>query len=171
MSEKLAVVDLTGRPLGEERQAAPPGTVAPGRKVRMHFSLALQSGELIDDNFGRKPVEFQVGDGNLLPGFEQAIFGLGAGQRASVELPPERAFGRPSEDNVQRFPRYSFPADLALEEGMMFGFADSAGNEQPGVVRGHDSRWVTVDFNHPLAGRTIVFTAQILAVDDRAADE
>ena len=166
MSEKLAVVDITGRPPREEREPAPPGTVGPGRKVRMHFSLALPSGELIDDNFGRNPVQFEIGDGNLLAGFEQAIFGLGAGQCARVELPPERAFGRSSEDNVQRFPRYSFPEGLALEEGMMFGFADSAGNEQPGVVRGHDSRWVTVDFNHPLADRTIVFTVEILSVEE-----
>ena len=154
------------RDLDRAAQAAfPPGTIGPGAQVTLHFSLALadgdQDGELIDSNFDKAPVTFTVGDGNLLPGFEHALFGLTAGATRAVTLGPADAFGPVNEDNVQRFPLYQFPPDLAPAPGLMVEFADAAGNRQAGVVRGADKQWVDVDFNHPLAGRAIRFTVQV----------
>lgn len=166
--EKLPLVDVT--PVSGASEDAPartwaPDQVAPDRRLRMHFSLALTSGDVIDENFGRQAVEFSIGDGNLLPSFEQVLFGLRAGDKARFELPPEQAFGQPNEENVQRFPRHRFPPDLVLEPGLMVAFNDASGYEQAGVVVAQDKTQVTVDFNHPLAGRTIVFTVEILSVE------
>jgi FKBP-type peptidyl-prolyl cis-trans isomerase SlpA len=153
-------------------QAAPPAyapdAIAPGREVTLHFALALaggdKDGELIDSNFDKAPVTCVIGDGNLLPGFEEVLCGLVAGTRHEFTLQPEQAFGPVNEDNVQRFPLYQFAPDLALGPGLMIEFADAAGNKQAGTVRSVGKQWVEVDFNHPLAGRAIRFTVHVHAV-------
>lgn len=138
--------------------------VAPGRKVTLHFSLALPDGELIDSCFDKPPVSFTIGDGNMLPGFEKALYGLKAGQERECLLAPEQAFGLRNEDNVQYYPRYRFPADLELREGLLIDFAGSGSYSQAGVVRCFDSARVQIDFNHPLAGRSILFKAHVVSV-------
>jgi FKBP-type peptidyl-prolyl cis-trans isomerase SlpA len=129
--------------------------------VTLHFALMLENREHIDSNFDRDPVRFTMGDGSLLPGFEQVLLGLKKGDTNEVLLAPGAAFGVVNEDNIQRFPRYQFPPDLDLTPGLVINFADSAGNNQAGVVKLFDSSWVVVDFNHPLAGRTILFRFHI----------
>jgi len=141
------------------------GAVGPGTRVTLQFSLALadapDGSEPIDSNFDNAPVTFVIGDGSLLPGFEEVLFGLVAGERRDVTLEPEHAFGAINEDNVQRFPVYQFPPDVALSPGLMLEFGDAAGNRQAGVVRSIDKQWVDVDFNHPLAGRAIRFSVHV----------
>jgi FKBP-type peptidyl-prolyl cis-trans isomerase SlpA len=141
------------------------GIIGPGRRVTLHFSLGLENGAGIDSNFAGAPVSFTMGDGNLLPGFENALCGLAAGARRQFMLPPEQAFGLVNEDNIQRFPRYRFPPDLELDEGLMVDFADAAGNTQAGIVRAFDAKLVEVDFNHPLAGHSIRFTVHVHQVE------
>ena len=134
-------------------------------RVTLHFSLALESGELVDSCFDKAPASFVVGDGSMLSGFERSLFGLEAGASHEACIPPAQAFGLPNADNVQGFPRYRFPADLPLCEGLLIDFADSAGNSQAGVVRKFDSTRVEIDFNHPLAGKSIVFRAKVLGIE------
>jgi FKBP-type peptidyl-prolyl cis-trans isomerase SlpA len=131
--------------------------------VTLHFALKLESGDVVDSNFDKEPATFTVGDGNLLPGFEQALFGFKAGDKRSIVIPPERGFGRPNEQNVQVMPRKNF-TELELEYGVMVIFRDAAGGEMPGVVKAFDDKEVTVDFNHPLAGRDITFEVEIVEV-------
>lgn len=145
----------------------PADVVAPGRPVRLQFELALESGAVVDSCYDREPARCVIGDGSLLPGFEQALYGLRAGESCDTLLPPEQAFGMPNPDNVQRFPRFRFPPDLQLSEGLIVDFADLGGYSQAGVVLSCDSQWVRVDFNHPLAGKVIRFRASILAVEPR----
>lgn len=131
--------------------------------VTLHFALKLENGDVVDSNFDKEPATFTVGDGNLLPGFEQALFGFKAGDKRSIVIPPERGFGRPNEQNVQVMPRKNF-TELELEYGVMVIFRDAAGGEMPGVVKAFDDKEVTVDFNHPLAGRDITFEVEIIEV-------
>lgn len=131
--------------------------------VTLHFALKLENGDVVDSNFDKEPATFTVGDGNLLPGFEQALFGFKAGDKRSIVIPPERGFGRPNEQNVQVMPRKNF-TELELEYGVMVIFRDAAGGEMPGVVKAFDDKEVTVDFNHPLAGRDITFEVEIVEV-------
>jgi FKBP-type peptidyl-prolyl cis-trans isomerase SlpA len=140
-------------------------TVGEGTRVFLNFSLALEDGEEVDSNFDRDPVDFAVGDGSLLPAFERCLFGMRAGQRERFSVLPEDAFGQHNVNNVQVMPREHFKTDTDIEIGMMFSFADAAGGELPGVVVALDESEVTVDFNHPLAGRTIVFDVHIHRVE------
>ena len=140
--------------------------IGPGREVTLHFALTLADDpqQLIDSNFDRDPVSFEVGDGNLLAGFERVLFGLKAGAEQEFLIPARNAFGERNSDNIQRYPRYQFPADLLMEKGLMINFADAAGNEQAGIIHGFDADNVDVDFNHPLAGRDILFRVAIKEV-------
>lgn len=135
--------------------------ISEGTRVTLNFALSLEDGSEVDSNFDKDPVSFTVGDGSLLPGFERALFGLKPGDEATFSIAPEAGFGQPNENNIQVIKRDQFEAGDELESGMVFSFADAAGGELPGVVTEFDDEEVTVDFNHPLAGRTLSFKVSI----------
>ena len=131
--------------------------VSEGTRVFLNFSISLEDGSEVDTNFGGDPVDFAIGDGSLLPGFERLLFGMSGGQRQMFTVAPENAFGQPNDNNLQYLPRDQFDDDVELEIGLVFSFADAAGGELPGMIIAFDEQEVTIDFNHPLAGRTILF--------------
>lgn len=138
--------------------------IGPETSVTLHFSVSLSSGELVDSTKGKNPATFNYGDGSLLPGFEESLIGLKRGDRRSVILPPEKAFGEWNEHNVQTMPRKNFSAELALAPGLILSFADANKAELPGVVKSFDDENVVIDFNHPLAGRELIFDVEIISV-------
>lgn len=140
--------------------------IGPGKRVTLHFSVLLLDGAVVDSTRERSPATFTVGDGNLLPGFEQALFGLKAGDRRSVVLDAVNAFGVRNDDNIQVMRRSLFARDMRLEPGVVVSFADRSKAELPGVVIAVDDSEVTVDFNHPLAGRDLTFQVEIINVVD-----
>ncbi|TKV86183.1 peptidylprolyl isomerase, partial [Pseudomonas aeruginosa] len=97
------------------------------------------------------------------PGFEQALFGLKTGDKRTLTILPEQGFGQPNPQNVQIMPRDQFQ-DMELAEGLLVIFNDAAKTELPGVVKAFDEQQVTVDFNHPLAGKTLAFEVEIIDV-------
>tara|TARA_R110001592_G_scaffold159582_3_gene391181 strand:+ start:2429 stop:2866 length:438 start_codon:yes stop_codon:yes gene_type:complete len=132
-------------------------------QVTLHFTLKLPGGEAIDSTKDKGPATFKVGDGSLLPGFEQSLFGLKAGDKRSFQIEPERGFGPGNPQNVQSVPRDQF-VEMELETGLMVIFRDAAGGEMPGMVKTIHDTTVDVDFNHPLAGKTVTFDVEILEV-------
>lgn len=142
------------------------GVVSEQSSVTLNFELAMEDGSVVDSTFERSPATFHYGDGNLLPGVEKKLLGMQAGEKQTFQLNPEDAFGQPNPANIQRVDRASFARDMALEPGMVISFADAQKAELPGVVQSVGESEVVVNFNHPLAGRTLRFTAEILAVED-----
>ncbi|MBM1145528.1 FKBP-type peptidyl-prolyl cis-trans isomerase [Alcanivorax sp. ZXX171] len=135
----------------------------PQTRVTLHFAVRLMDGTEMDSTFDGEPATFAWGDGSLLPGFEKAILGLRPGDQRSVFIDAESGFGEHNEQNVQHFNRSTFEVE-DVEPGMVMNFADAAGAELPGVVTDVDDDWVTVDFNHPLAGRDLTFVVEIIDV-------
>ncbi|HDY98128.1 MAG TPA: FKBP-type peptidyl-prolyl cis-trans isomerase [Pseudomonas sabulinigri] len=131
--------------------------------VTLHFTLKLPNGDVVDTTLDKQPATFKVGDGSLLPGFEQALFGLKAGDKRSFEIEPERGFGPGNPQNLQNISRDQFD-EMELEEGLLVIFKDAAGGELPGVVKTIHETVVEVDFNHPLAGKIITFDVEIIDV-------
>jgi len=129
-------------------------------EVTLHFALRLENGDTVDSTFDKSPATFKVGDGSLLPGFEAALFGFKAGDKRTLEILPENAFGQPNPQNVQVIPRSQFK-DMELSEGLLVIFNDAANTELPGVGKVFDDEQVTIDFNHPLAGKTLTFEVEI----------
>ena len=137
--------------------------IAEGSQVELHFSVAIENGVEIDNTRSREaPVSLVIGDGNLLPGFENALLGLRAGDRRTVHLPPEDAFGAWNSDNVQKFDTVKF--EQRPIEGHMIEFEDKAKATLYGVVKSVNDDITEVDFNHPLAGKNISFEVEIFKV-------
>ncbi len=132
-------------------------------QVTLHFSLSLENGDQVDSTFDKQPATFKVGDGSLLPGFEQQLFGLKAGDKRTFQIAPEQGFGQHNQQNVQVMPRNQFEG-MELSEGLLVIFNDAAKTELPGIVKDYDDRQVTVDFNHPLAGKALTFDVEIFDV-------
>lgn len=139
--------------------------IGPGTQVTLHFSLKLSNGDLIDSTFDKEAAVFVVGDGQLLPGFEEQLIGLVAGDEKSFEILPEKGFGMPNPHNLQIMSVDMFSPDMELSEGLMVSFADANKQELPGVIVAIDEGKVEVDFNHPLAGKDITFDVKILKVE------
>lgn len=132
-------------------------------EVTLHFTLKLPNGDVIDTTTDKTPATFKVGDGSLLPGFEQSLFGLKAGDQRSFAIEPERGFGPGNPQNMQTVARDQFN-EMELEPGLLVIFRDAAGGELPGVVKTIHETTVDVDFNHPLAGKVITFDVEIIEV-------
>ena len=139
-------------------------SISQGKQVTLNFSLTLDDGTVIDSTFERKPATFVMGDGSLLAGFEKKLLNMQAGQRQTYTILPEEGFGQPNPNNVQEFKRSEFGKDIELAEGLVINFADASQGELPGVVKAIADDTVTVDFNHPLAGREISFEVEIIAI-------
>ena len=140
-----------------------------GSRVTMHFALRLTDGMVVENSFDDDPVTFIVGDGTLDKGLELALIGLRPGDRQTLTLMPGQAFGVRDESAIQSIHRNRFPGDMALEKGQIVGFTGQNGEEFSGAVIDIQNQQVTVDFNHPLAGREIEFEVHILAVENPPA--
>ena len=139
--------------------------IGPNSRVKLHFTLRLASGEQIDSTTGSGPAELRIGDGNLLPGFERCLIGLKSGDADDFELEAEQAFGKVNPNNINFIHRDKFPGDMQLEPGLMVSFA-AVGGELPGIVESIHGDQIRVDFNHPLAGRKIVFEVSVIDVQE-----
>ena len=140
--------------------------IGPGTRVTLHFSIHLAGGEEVDTTRRGEPAVFTVGDGNLPEGFEKALCGLRRGADERIPIAPHAGFGARKKENIRTLPRADFPNADDLVPGMMIAFA-AAGSpgELPGVVTSASADAVVVDFNHPLAGRDLVFDVTILKVE------
>lgn len=132
----------------------------------MHYSLGLTNGTLIESSFEDEPVEVEMGSGILTEGMELALYGLETGDKQTLTLTPEQGFGLRDEDNVHMMPLSDFPKDLNPESGLVFVFEAPDGEEIPGTVRSVKDNEVEVDFNHPLAGQELVFTVEIIDINN-----
>lgn len=150
-------------PTAPEVTTPSPGVI-PGARVTLHFGIELTDGTLVDGNFDREPASLQIGDGTLPEGFERCLLDLRSGDERRFRLPPEQAFGRGSPANVMTLPRHRFPSGLTPEIGLVVEFA-TPGGRLPGMVAAIEDDRITVDFNHPLAGRELIFTVVIRAVE------
>lgn len=136
----------------------------PGSRVKLHFSLSLEDGTEALSTFGEEPLECVLGDGTLRQGMEMTLYGMKAGEEACITLTPEQGWGPRDPALVHNLPRSRFPADMSLEPGQIIAFDSAGGEELAGAILSLDGEQVEVDFNHPLAGRQVVFRVKLLEV-------
>ena len=142
--------------------------IAPGSQVTLHLSIAFPDGTVVENTFDDEPVTFTIGDGFLDEGLELALIGLKAGDQQSLTLMPGQAFGVLDSESIKLIPLSSFKDDMSLEPGVIIAFTSSEGEELAGTVREVREDDVEIDFNHPLAGREIIFKVEVLSVDNSA---
>ncbi|MGB1109674.1 MAG: FKBP-type peptidyl-prolyl cis-trans isomerase [Gammaproteobacteria bacterium] len=142
----------------------PSAMIELGTTVTIHFSLHLADGMEVESSFGGEPIQFEIGDGQFLPKLEALLVGKFEGDKLDETLEPQDAFGFRDGSNVHEMPRSNFPDEMPLSPGVIVGFTAPNGDEVPGAVLEVTDESVQVDFNHPLAGQTIVFKAEVLKV-------
>jgi FKBP-type peptidyl-prolyl cis-trans isomerase SlpA len=136
-------------------------TVNTDSSLMLLFKMELEDGTEIESNFDDEPFEFKIGDGSLTMGMEDALIGKAIEETVSVTLSPEMAFGLPDENNIHTMPASDFPQDMPPEINQVIAFDGPEDSEILGTILAIKGNEVEVDFSHPLAGRTINFTAKI----------
>ncbi len=132
--------------------------------VKVHYTGKLEDGTVFDSSHEREePIEFRIGEGKLIPGFEEAVVGMEPGQQKTETLQPDDAFGPFREELVQTLPRSEFPEDASIEVGQQFQAEGPQGPMILNVVEIEGDQ-VTVDANHPLAGKALVFEIDLVEV-------
>jgi FKBP-type peptidyl-prolyl cis-trans isomerase SlyD len=146
-------------------------TISDGKVVLMHYTLTDDDGEVIDTSDGGDPLPYLHGAGNIVPGLERQLGGLSIGAKIDVVVAAVDGYGEREGDGPEPVSRAQFPDDMELEAGMQFFAHDNDGNEMPVWVTEVEDETVWVDFEHPLAGVTLHFHVEVLAIRDATADE
>lgn len=147
-------------------------SVGDDKVISLDYTLRLDDGEIVDSSSGREPLEFIQGQGQIIPGLEQELYGMEVGDEKAVTVTPEDGYGERQADRVQTIPRDAFPDDMELEQGMQVRLQDSnSGQVFEAFVEEIHPESVKLDFNHPLAGETLYFDVKIAGVREATDDE
>ncbi len=137
-----------------------------GDTVQVHYTGKLEDGTVFDSSEQHgQPLEFSVGGGQLIKGFDEAVVGMEKGEEKTVTLPPDQAYGEANPQMTQKFPKDQVPGEV--KPGMSLMVKTPEGQQFPAKVAEVSDKDITLDFNHPLAGKTLVFTIKV--VDVKAA--
>lgn len=135
-----------------------------GQTVQIHYTGALESGEVFDSSEGRDPLEFTLGEGQVIPGFEAAVRDLEIGESTQTTIPPEQAYGERREDMIVTLERDKFPAEQAPEVGMQV-YLQAGQQPVPATIVAVQDDSITFDANHRLAGQTLVFDIELVSIN------
>ncbi len=135
-----------------------------GDTVRIHYTGTLDDGTQFDSSDGRDPLEFALGGGQVIPGFDSAVDGMTAGESKSVTIPPGEAYGQRHEQLVQQVPKTTFPEDMEPAVGMHLQSQGPDGQVMNLVVTEVVDDTITVDANHPLAGQALTFAIELVEI-------
>ena len=134
-------------------------------KVKVHYTGKLASGEVFDSSEGREPMEFQVGTGQLIPGFENGVIDMKVNEKKTIVIPSAEAYGEPREELIQEVPRDKLPQDIQPEVGMGLVSKTPDGNEIQLLVKEVKEEAIIVDGNHPLAGQELTFDIEVVEIN------
>lgn len=135
-----------------------------GDTVKIHYTGTLDDGTQFDSSKGREPLEFEVGSGQVIPGFDQAVKGMEVGEQKTINIQPEDAYGPRHEQMVQEVPRSALPDDIEPEEGMALRAQQPDGQVINLKVTEVSEETITVDANHPLAGEALNFDIELVEI-------
>lgn len=138
--------------------------VKQGDAVQVHYTGKLEDGTVFDTSEGNDPLTFTVGEQKVIPGFERAVQGMEPGQTKTAELSPEQAYGPRREDMVTEMERDQIPEDVDPEVGQQLQLRLQNGRTIPVVITDVADGTVTIDANHPLAGKTLVFDIELVDI-------
>ena len=135
-----------------------------GDTVKIHYTGTLNDGSQFDSSAGRDPLEFVLGSGQVIPGFDNAVEGMAVGDSKNVQIAPEDAYGERHEQLVQEVPKTALPEDMKPEVGMGLQSQTPDGQIMQLTVTEVGDATITVDANHPLAGQTLNFDIELVAI-------
>jgi FKBP-type peptidyl-prolyl cis-trans isomerase 2 len=139
-----------------------------GDKVKVHYHGRLRSGETFDSSEGRDPLEFTVGAGQMIKGFDEGVKGMQVGDKKTVEIGADEAYGQRETENIIEFPKDQFPPGMNPEVGMQLMLSDNQGRQFPVVVAEVKEESVVLDANHPLAGQDLIFDIEMMDIQSKS---
>jgi FKBP-type peptidyl-prolyl cis-trans isomerase 2 len=139
--------------------------VKAGDTVHLHYTGTLLDGTTFDSSEGREPLAFEVGSGQIIPGLDVAIPGMKVGDKKIVKIGADDAYGQSNPEMRQAVPREGIPADIPLEVGLQLQMQTPDGQAMPVTVVEMDEATVTLDANHPLAGKDLQFDIELVKID------
>lgn len=138
--------------------------VKTGDTVRIHYTGTLNDGTQFDSSAGRDPLQFEVGSGQIIPGLDREIPGMNVGDKKTVNIPAAEAYGEVNPQMQQSIPRAQIPAEIPLEIGARLQMQTPEGQVIPVTVAAVDEQAVTLDANHPLAGKDLTFDIELVSI-------
>ena len=138
--------------------------VKAGDTVNVHYHGKLTDGTTFDSSEGREPLQFTVGEGQVIKGFDDALIDMKIGDKKTVNIPVDQAYGPAAQENFIEFPKSDFPPDMKPEVGIQLHLSDNQGNHFPVVVAEVRENSVVLDANHPLAGKDLNFDIQLESI-------
>lgn len=133
-----------------------------GDSVKVHYTGKLDDGTVFDSSVGREPLDFTVGAGQLIAGFDEAVVGMAAGEKKTVRIAAEQAYGPHNPEMTLQVPRSDLPADIQPELGMQLEASQEGGHSMVVTVVEVTDESVTFDANHPLAGKALTFDIEVV---------
>ncbi|XDA97200.1 peptidylprolyl isomerase [Sulfitobacter sp. LCG007] len=138
--------------------------VKTGDTVAIHYTGSLSDGTTFDSSAGRDALEFTVGSGQIIPGLDSALPGMEVGEKKTVEVPCDEAYGQAKPEMRQDVPREGIPDNIPLELGTQLQMQTPDGQAMPVTVVGVNDATVTLDANHPLAGKDLTFDIEVVSI-------
>tara|TARA_R110002096_G_scaffold6409_1_gene29654 strand:- start:14070 stop:14498 length:429 start_codon:yes stop_codon:yes gene_type:complete len=135
-----------------------------GDTVKIHYTGTLADGTQFDSSAGQDPLEFALGSGQVIPGFDAAVDGMAVGDSKKVDIPPEQAYGERHDQLIQQVPKSALPDDMEAEVGMQLQSQSPDGQVMNLMVAEVAEETITVDGNHPLAGQTLTFDIELVEI-------
>ncbi len=145
--------------------------IKPDQVVTVHFTLKDENGTTLEVADKNQPYSFLSGRDQILPKLEEKISTMLINSKGTVELLPEDAYGEFEENAIQKASRSDFPEDIELQEGMNFMADMGDGKQLPFFIKEIDNDEITIDFNHPLAGKSLTFDLELVDVRDASSEE
>ena len=138
--------------------------VKEGDVVKVHYTGKLVNGEQFDSSAGKEPLEFTVGAGQMIKGFDAAMPGMNVGEKKTINIAPEDAYGEKSAEAIIEFPKEQVPSDMKLEPGMPLTLSNEEGQPVPVMVVEVKDDIIILDANHFLAGEELVFDIELIEI-------
>ncbi|MEO0491215.1 MAG: peptidylprolyl isomerase [Cyanobacteria bacterium P01_A01_bin.123] len=136
-----------------------------GNTVKIHYTGRLEDGTVFDSSVDRDPLEFTIGGGGIIPGFEEAVMGMAPGESKTTTIAPESAYGPYRPEMVLKVEREQIPEDIPLSVGQQMQIRQPDGSAVPVIVTEMNEGDVTLDGNHPLAGENLVFDIELVEIN------
>lgn len=140
--------------------------VKDGDTVKVHYTGTLKDGSVFDTSAEREPLEFTIGEGQLIPGFEKAVTGMEEGEKTKIDIPVEEAYGEAREDLIINVPKDQLPEDVEPEVGMQLQVNQPDGQPVPVRIAEITDEELKLDANHPLAGKDLSFEIEVVEIKD-----
>ena len=138
--------------------------VKSGDKIKVHYHGRLTNGETFDKSEGREPLEFEVGSGMVIKGFDDEVTGMAVGDKKTINIPADEAYGVKNSDMIIDMPKDRFPKDMEIEVGMPLSMSDGQGQQFQVVVAEVQEDVIILDANHPLAGEDLIFDLELVEI-------